>query len=64
MSIQSKSLPLLHTPEGHEYRQQLIRQAAYFRAQQRRSCVEHDIEDWLNAEREVEGMVLLHPRRP
>jgi NAD(P)H dehydrogenase (quinone) len=54
-----------HTPAGHEYREEMIRQAAYFRAQQRRrSCVEHEVEDWLTAESEIDGMLICRPRRP
>jgi Protein of unknown function (DUF2934) len=53
------------TPAGHEYRQEMIRQAAYFRAQQRRRvCVEHEVEDWLAAEKEIDGMLICRPRRP
>jgi len=57
----------LHTerPAGHEYREEMIRQAAYFRVQQRRgSCVEHELEDWLAAEKEIDGMLTCRPRCP
>ena len=54
-----------YKPAGHQYREELIRQAAYFRAQQRqRACVEHEVEDWLAAEIEIDGMLTIRPRRP
>jgi len=41
----------------------LIRQAAYSRSQLRRPCIEHQTEDWLAAEAEVDAMLTFHPRR-
>jgi hypothetical protein len=57
----------VHTeaPTGQEYREEMIRQAAYFRAQQRqRSCMEHEVEDWLAAEKEIDGMLTVRRRCP
>jgi hypothetical protein len=52
-------------PPGHQYRDEMIRQAAYFRAQQRRrACVEHEVEDWLAAEKEIDGMLTGRRRCP
>ena len=52
-------------PTGQEYREEMIRQAAYFRAQQRqRSRVELEREDWLAAEKEIDGMLTLRRRCP
>ena len=61
-----RTIPLrTATPAGQEYRQEMIRQAAYFRAQQRlRSSAEHELEDWLAAEKEIDGMLTFRPRRP
>ena len=60
---------MIETPEckpaGNQYREELIRQAAYFRARQRqRACVEHEVEDWLAAEREIDGLLTFRPRPP
>jgi hypothetical protein len=52
-------------PPGPQYREEMIRQAAYFRAEQRRRhCVEHEVADWLAAEQEVDEMLIRHPRCP
>jgi hypothetical protein len=44
------------------YREELIRQAAHARWLLRRPCVEHETEDWLAAEAEVDAMLTFHPR--
>jgi hypothetical protein len=63
-ALQTAPIPV-HTPAGQEYREEMIRQAAYYRAEQRRRCcVEHEVEDWLAAEKEIDGMLIFRPRRP
>jgi hypothetical protein len=44
-----------------EERQQLIAQAAYFRAAQRSFVPGHELDDWLGAEAEINGR-LIHTR--
>jgi Protein of unknown function (DUF2934) len=39
------------------WRNRVIRQAAYFRSQHRRPCEGSQLEDWLAAEKEVDGFV-------
>jgi hypothetical protein len=51
------------TPAERAYREELIRQAAYFRYQLRRPSIEHQTEDWLAAEAQVDAMLTFHPRR-
>jgi hypothetical protein len=38
------------------WRDEMIRQAAYFRSQQRTPCPGKDLEDWLAAEREIDEL--------
>jgi|HubBroStandDraft_1064217.scaffolds.fasta_scaffold906932_2 hypothetical protein len=52
-----------YTMAERNYREELIRQAAYSRSQLRRPCIEHQTEDWLAAEAEVDAMLTFHPRR-
>jgi len=49
-----------YTPADRKHREELIRQAAYARSQLRRPCIEHQIEDWLAAEAEVDAMLTFH----
>jgi len=37
------------------WRERLIREAAYFRAQQRQPCLGHELDDWLGAEKEIDA---------
>ena len=39
------------------WRNRMIRQAAYYRSQHRRPCVGKELEDWLAAEQEVDGLL-------
>jgi len=41
-------------------REAMIRQAAYFRSQLRGSCLTHEAEDWLAAERQIDRMLTGH----
>jgi hypothetical protein len=54
--------PAIHayTPADRKHREELIRRAAYARSQLRRPCIEHQIEDWLAAEAEVDAMLTFH----
>jgi hypothetical protein len=45
-----------------QFRDDLIRKAAYRRFELRRPCVEHQTADWLAAEAEVDAMLTFHPR--
>jgi hypothetical protein len=58
---QTTSVPA-YTQADRQYREELIRQAAYARSQLRRACVEHEIDDWLAAEAEIDAMLTFHPR--
>ena len=62
MSIPPKSTIPAYTPSDRQYREDLIRKAAYLRSQLRRPCVEHQAEDWLAAEAQVDAMLTFHPR--
>jgi Protein of unknown function (DUF2934) len=44
------------TPAAIVWRDEMIRQAAYFRSQQRRPCPGKDLEDWLAAERQIDEL--------
>jgi hypothetical protein len=44
-----------HSPGAAQERERHIREAAYFRAQQRGFTPGHELEDWVAAEREVDG---------
>ena len=43
------------------WRNRLIREAAYFRSQNRPACVGKELEDWLAAEQEVEAALSRSP---
>ncbi len=42
------------------WRDKLVREAAYFRSQHRRPCPGKELEDWLAAEREIDGVLGRH----
>jgi hypothetical protein len=58
-SAQSSSKPLNFDPSSS--RDALIATAAYYRAENRGFLPGFEIEDWLAAEREVDGMGRTHP---
>ncbi len=39
------------------WRDKLVREAAYFRSQQRRPCAGKELDDWLAAEREIDELL-------
>jgi hypothetical protein len=43
------------------WRDQMIREAAYFRSQHRRPCADKELEDWLAAEQEIDGFLADRP---
>jgi hypothetical protein len=63
MSTQQHTVILTYSQADREYREGLIRRAAYARSQLRRPCIEHQTEDWLAAEAQVDAMLTWHPRR-
>jgi hypothetical protein len=48
------------TPIDPVRREEMIRQAAYFRSQLRGPCLTHESEDWLAAERQIDRMLTGH----
>jgi hypothetical protein len=52
--IDTSSLPLASSGVTNEERRQLIAEAAYFRAERRSFTPGYELEDWLNAEAEVD----------
>jgi hypothetical protein len=63
MSTLPRTPVLAYTRADREYREELIRQAAYFRSRLCRPCTEHQTEDWAAAEAQVDAMLTFHPRR-
>lgn len=61
MATHNGRSPPCYSQADREHREELIRRAAYARSQRRRPCVEHQIEDWLAAEAEVDAMLTFHP---
>jgi hypothetical protein len=61
-NLPNNAMPV-YTPADRQYREDLIRAAAYLRSQQRRPCTEHQAEDWLAAEAQIDAMLTFHPRR-
>lgn len=52
---QNKSMKLNRTAVTEEERQQLIMQAAYFRSERRGFAPGAELDDWLQAEAEIDG---------
>ena len=63
MSILSKTPIPAYSASDRQYREDLIRKGAYLRSQSRRPCAEHQAEDWLAAEAQVDAMLTFHSRR-
>jgi Protein of unknown function (DUF2934) len=62
MSNLSKPSTPTYTQADRDYREAMIRQAAYFRSELRRACIDQEAEDWLVAERQVDAVLTFHPR--
>jgi len=56
--VAKRSTPAVAHFVAHEQRAALIAEAAYFRAEKRGFAPGHDTEDWLQAEAEVDALLL------
>jgi len=59
MTDYSESLPdprCTNPAVEHAWREKCIRDAAYYRSLRRAPCVGNELEDWLAAEKEIDGL--------
>jgi len=56
-SVGGKNAAPIFDPADTGLREEMIRQAAYFRSQHRRDFPGNELEDWLAAEREIDEMI-------
>jgi Protein of unknown function (DUF2934) len=57
MSIRTEPGIPCPTPVGASRREEMIKQAAYFRSQHRQPCSGKESEDWLAAEEQIDRML-------